>query len=389
MIDDASTVQNPDEIPFAMPGDVIRLGDNIVDVVGVMSYGFGEYRLQQTRPATVLATNPRPPAPDSVGGDVLVASFNVLNYFTTIDDGDPFPRNLPRGADTAAELVRQRAKIVEAIATLDADIVGLMEIENDEDDAAVDDLVAALNARMGPGTYATVEEPVAGGTGPLGGTFGDDAIKVAMIYKPSEVRPLGPAVTTTDPAFANARLPLAQAFRPMKPGTVPFTVVVNHFKSKSCGSPAPGPGDSNADNGQGCFNADRVLQARALLDLVSDLATNRVLVIGDLNAYGEEAPIDTLEGGGLIDLVDSRLAETDQYSHIFDGEAGYLDHALATSALAGRVTGVDIWHINADEARFLDYNTEFNPDGYYRPDAYRSSDHDPVLVGINVSAGHR
>ncbi|MGH9181770.1 MAG: ExeM/NucH family extracellular endonuclease, partial [Acidimicrobiales bacterium] len=288
VVDDASNVQNPDDIPFAEPGDVIRLGDTLVDVVGVLSYGFGAYRLQPTQPATVLDTNPRPPAPDPVGGNVQVASFNVLNYFTTVDDGDPFPRGLPRGADTATELQRQRAKLVEAIATLDADVVGLMEIENDEDDAAVDDLVAALDTRMGPGTYAAVEEPVAGGTGPLGGTFGDDAIKVAMIYKPAVVRPLGPALTTTDPAFANAQLPLAQAFKPVAPRTVPFTVVVNHFKSKSCGTPAPGPGDPNADTGQGCFNGDRLAQAGALLDLLADVATNRVLVIGDLNSYGEE-----------------------------------------------------------------------------------------------------
>ena len=112
-------------------------------------------------------------------------------------------------------------------------------------------------------------------------------------------------------------------------------------------------------------------------------------MIGDLNSYGEEDPIGALEQGGLIDLVDSRLPESDQYSYVFDGESGYLDHALATPALAGRVTGVDIWHINAYEARFLDYNTEFNPEGYYRPDAYRSSDHDPVLVGIDLGAGKR
>ncbi len=196
-------------------------------------------------------------------------------------------------------------------------------------------------------------------------------------------------MTTTDAAFANARLPLAQAFKPVAPGTVPFTVVVNHFKSKSCGTPAPAAGDSNADTGQGCFNADRVEQAGALLDLLGDVATNRVLVIGDLNSYGEEDPIDMLERGGLTDLIDTRLAETDQYSYVFEGEAGYLDHALATLALAGRVTGIDIWHINADEARFLDYNTEFNPPSYYRADAYRSSDHDPVLVGLDLGAGRR
>ena len=74
---------------------------------------------------------------------------------------------------------------------------------------------------------------------------------------------------------------------------------------------------------------------------------------------------------------------------MFEGQAGYLDHALVTRQLARRITGVDIWHINADEALFLDYNTEFNPPGFYEPDPYRSSDHDPVLVGVARTPGKR
>ena len=104
-------------------------------------------------------------------------------------------------------------------------------------------------------------------------------------------------------------------------------------------------------------------QADALLDLLGDVATNRVLVIGDLNSYGEEDPIDELGRGGLIDLIGTRLAETDQYGYVFEGEAGYLDHALATPTLAGRVAGVDIWHINADEARFLGLQHRVQPVG--------------------------
>jgi predicted extracellular nuclease len=106
------------------------------------------------------------------------------------------------------------------------------------------------------------------------------------------------------------------------------------------------------------------------------------LVIGDLNSYGEEDPVDVLEAAGYVDTVDARLAESDQYSYVFSGQAGYLDHALASPHLARRITGVDIWHINSDEALFLDYNTEFNPEGFWDASPYRSSDHDPVLVGL-------
>ncbi|MFP5488238.1 MAG: ExeM/NucH family extracellular endonuclease, partial [Acidimicrobiia bacterium] len=381
VIDDASTVQNPDVVPFTdVQGEVIRLGDTVTGVTGVLSYGFDAWRVQPTTDPTVARTNPRPASPDEVGGDVQVASFNVLNYFTTIgrpgavtDTGDD-----PRGADSAEELERQRAKIVAAILDLDADIVGLMEIETDTDDAALQDLVASLNAAAGEERYAAIQEPDIGG-----GLFGTDAIKVAMIYQPDAVTPLGPAVTTDSDAFGNARLPLVQRFRPADGGQ-PFTVVVNHFKSKSCGTGASAATGANADqgDGQGCFIADRVEQAQALLDLVDTLDDEDVLIIGDLNAYGEEDPIDVLEAAGYVDLIDERLAEPDQYSYVFEGQAGYLDHALVSPRLARRITGVDVWHINADEALVQDYNTEFNPDGYYAPDPYRSSDHDPVLVGV-------
>lgn len=377
VIDDASTVQNPVTVPFTdVEGEVIRLGDTVTDVVGVLGYGFDAWRLQPTQEPRVLRTNPRPASPEGVGGDVRVASFNVLNYFTTIDQpgavtdtGDD-----PRGADSDAELERQRAKIVAAILELDAGIVGLMEIENDADDEAVEDLVAALNAAAGEGRYAAIEEPDTGG-----GLFGTDAIKVAMIYQPALAVPMGASTTTEDPAFANARLPLAQRFRPAAGGQ-PFTVVVNHFKSKGCS----GATGANADQGDGqsCFNADRVEQAHALLALVDSLEDKDVLITGDLNAYGEEDPIDVIRAAGFVDLVDTRLAPADQYTYVFQGQAGYLDHALVSPRLARRITGADIWHINADEAVFLDFNTEFNPDWAYEPGPYRSSDHDPVLVGV-------
>ena len=44
------------------------------------------------------------------------------------------------------------------------------------------------------------------------------------------------------------------------------------------------------------------------------------------------------------------------------------------------------WNINTDEPPVLDYNTNFKSAGqiadYYAPDAFRSSDHDPVVVGL-------
>ena len=379
VIDDGSDVQNPADVPFTdVDGEVIRLGDTLTDVVGVLSYGFSAFRLQPTEEATVTRTNPRPASPDNVGGDLQVASFNVLNYFTTIDVPGAVTDagHDPRGADSPEEFERQQAKIVSAILELDAEVVGLMEIENDADDEAVNNLVAALNEEAGSPRYAAVQEPNTGG-----GLFGTDAIKVAMIYQPALVRPLDRSYTTQDGAFDNARLPLAQRFIPVA-GGAPFTAVVNHFKSKGCGD-ATGPNADQRD-GQGCWNADRVEQAHALLDFIGTLDGEDFMIIGDLNSYGEEDPVDVLEAAGYVDQIDARLAESDQYSYVFSGQAGYLDHALVSPHLARRVTGLDLWHINSDEAVFLDYNTEFNPDGFWAPDAYRSSDHDPVLVGLSA-----
>jgi hypothetical protein len=364
LLDDGSSVQNPPTVPYLVP-PTLRVGTSVSDLSGVLSFGFGSYRLQPTASPTFDGeTSPRPVEPEKVGGDVTVASFNVLNYFTTLGS---------RGASNAAELERQRDKLVPAILGLDADVVGLVEIENNGS-TAIDDLVALLNAEAGPGTYAAIADPATG--------TGTDAIKVAQIYQPASVTPVGASQSSADAIFE--RRPVAQTYE--RAGEQ-FTVVVNHFKSKS-GCPVA-PDDPEADYGQGCFNARRVQQAQALSTFVDTLAATDpdVLIIGDLNAYGAEDPVTTLESDGLIDHIERKVPADDRYSYVFEGESGYLDHALSTPSLSGRVIDTAIWHINADEGRFLDYNTEFNPPSLYAPDPYRSSDHDPVLVGLQLAPG--
>lgn len=106
---------------------------------------------------------------------------------------------------------------------------------------------------------------------------------------------------------------------------------------------------------------------------------------GDLNSYAKEDPIKALEADGYTNLIASFLGPT-AYSFVFDGQSGYLDHALANAALVPQVTGVTEWHINADEPIALDYNTNFKSANHintlYAPTPFRSSDHDPVIVGI-------
>ncbi|GAA1657507.1 ExeM/NucH family extracellular endonuclease [Nonomuraea maheshkhaliensis] len=357
LVDDGSTRENPAALP-----PIVRTGAVAVGVTGVLGYGFGSYRLQPTKPVSYLNANPRPPKPSPVVGNVKVASFNTLNWFTTLGS---------RGASNAVEQQRQLAKLVAALKGLNADAVALMEVENNGQ-TALQALVDAVNAEVGAGTYAALAHPFPG----------TDAIQVGLIYKPAKLTPVGEPKASQDAVFS--RPPLIQTFR-RKSGGQPFTMLVNHLKSKgSC--PASGP-DADQGDGQSCWNPTRVAQAQALLGIVADQDLPNPIVLGDLNAYGEEDPIETLEAGGLTSVTKRFVPEPQRYSYLFDGLAGELDHALVGKQLLKRVTSATIWHINSDEPRIRDYNQEFNPPGLYQPDAYRSSDHDPLVIGLTLPGG--
>jgi hypothetical protein len=148
--------------------------------------------------------------------------------------------------------------------------------------------------------------------------------------------------------------------------------------------------DADQGDGQGCWNATRTAAAAYLVNtwLPGDPTGSGdpdYLIMGDLNAYARENPITAIESAGYSNLILSWMGSS-AYSYIFDGQSGYLDHALAKTSLAAQVTGTTEWHINADEPAVIDYNTDFNPSGYYSPDVYRSADHDPVLVGLGLYA---
>ncbi len=386
VLDDGRTSQNPNPIPYIGTDDTLRQGDSVTSLTGVLDYGPitagatpRDYRLQPTVPPVFTRVNPRTAAPDPVGGDVKVAAFNVLNYFNGNGLGGGFPT--ARGASNLAEFNRQRDKIISALVAIDADVVGLMELENDAPPhSALEDLVAGLNAATAPGTYGFVDT----------GIVGTDQIKVGIIYQPGRVTPVGPHKILTsaiDPLFDDSRNRpvVTQTFAENANGAT-FTVAVNHLKSKgsACGS-----GDDDTTTGQGNCNQTRVRAATALVNWLATDPTNSgdgdFLIIGDLNAYAQEDPITSIKNAGYTNLIESFLGGS-AYSFTFDGQSGYLDHALASSSLVPQVTGVTEWHINADEPSVLDYNTEFKPQDLYTPTAYRSADHDPVIVGLDLNA---
>jgi 5'-nucleotidase len=384
LLDDGSTTnlstagQLP---PYVYPDAPLRVGDQVEAFAPtVLSFGFSEWRLQPTTPVTATtpalqrttfkSTNPRTPAPENVGGDLRLASFNVLNYFVHFG-GDA------RGADDEAGLVKQEAKIVSAITALGADVVALEEIENsvrfetNDPQKALKRLVNALNAADGAGTWDYVRSPAN-----LPPAAQQDFITTAIIFKPASVTPVGDAQTINDETvWFNAREPIAQTFTA---GSEKFTVVANHLKSKSPSDAATG---DNADigDGQGAFNGDRKRQAQSTIAFVNQLkassGSDDVLLLGDFNSYTQEDPMKVFYDANFQDLSNGEA------SYVFGGESGSLDHAIATPSLAARVTGVDVWQINSHESFAFEYDGH---PAFYQPNPYRASDHNPKVIGLST-----
>ncbi|MPZ51679.1 MAG: ExeM/NucH family extracellular endonuclease [Acidimicrobiia bacterium] len=401
-VDDATNDQNPDPILFGGGGDPLtadnplRGGDTLSGAEGVFTWGWAgnsaspnTWRLRVVGDLSDVSNdavpvfnseNPRPTEVPDTGGTLRIVGFNVLNYFVTLDDGgaDCGPTGSPqecRGAEDAEEFERQRTKLLAALTNIDADVFGLVELENTDGAEPLEDLVAGLNEAMGAGTYDYIET----------GTIGTDVIKVGVIYKPDSVTPVGePAVldSSVDSRFDDDRNrpTLAVAFEDNVSGG-PFYMAVNHLKSKGCGD-ATGP-DADQGDGQGCWNSTRANGAEAMVDWLAGYPTGVEtdgVVLGDLNSYAKEDPITVLTDAGFVDLAGA-------YSYVFDGQWGYLDYAMVSPDGLEHVAEAVDFHINADEVPVLDYNTNFKSpgqiDSLYAPDQFRTSDHDPILVGFD------
>ncbi|MBW6391056.1 ExeM/NucH family extracellular endonuclease [Billgrantia antri] len=357
VLDDGSYRAYSSPIPYLDAESTRRVGSTVQGLTGILSHAFDAYRLHPTLEPRFENANPRPEPLPAPGERLRIATFNVENYFVTLGQ---------RGAANADELERQRAKLAAAVEGLQADILALVEVENDPH--ALDDLVEQLSERTG------IRYRAVGGEADRG----SDAIKLALIYRPDRVEAVSELYADDDPA--HHRPPLAAFFRSVNGGPA-FGVVTAHYKSKS-GCPPSG----DIDRGQGCWNQRRVEQSEAMSDFLERLVAaeghERLLLAGDLNAYGAEDPIRTLTHAGLINLIARDLPPERRYSYVFRGESGYLDHALASPELAAAVTEVRPWHINADEPPFLGYDGSDSAAPHFRPDPFRSSDHDPIAVDL-------
>ncbi|EMB9236420.1 ExeM/NucH family extracellular endonuclease [Vibrio alginolyticus] len=426
----------------------IRLGSRVEGLQGVVAYSYNEYRLIATNEVnnTNFVTSgegfdvARKDAPAIADSDLRIASFNVLNYFNSVaDSGHENPTGQNRGATNLDEFLTQQAKIVAAMNKMDADIIGLMEVENNGfgDGSAIQNLVDALNAEIDDAedhyTYVEIEEQ----DKYQDEYFGSDAIMVAILYRANAVTPKDAAKviitpeqhiaentitrkegTESNPAYDKyQRHSLLQTFTVKETGE-DLSIVVNHFKSK--GSECieewiAGVEDSEPADLQGNCNNFRVSAAHAVGEALKEVKGD-VLLMGDLNAYGMEDPLLTLtdyskekygrdiytaayttigdgelqvektkieKGYGLHNL-NTLLHGTDTFSYTYSGELGNLDHALASSSLAQKVVAIEDWHINSLESNLFEYSSKYTGDMPKYKDAFSASDHDPVIIAIDL-----
>jgi predicted extracellular nuclease len=424
-------------LPWLTPGNPVTVGSAVTfHEPVILEYRYDLWNFQPTAQVTDdgasvatfsdLRTGNAQPA--SVGGDVRLATFNVENYFDmtgakfessglgtcsyytdragnriavntcTTTDGGPGPR----GAADETNFLRQQSKIVTGINRLGASIVSLEEVENsakfgEDRDHALAGLVDALNKAAGADVWAYVPSPAADQRPPVAQ---EDVIRSAFIYKPAAVSAVGAATILTGDSdagepFSIAREPLAQAFKKAgAPDSDDFLVVANHWKSKGADASGLYPGDAEDTSSpavdQGAFNETRVHQAQDTVAFANATAkkagTDRIFLLGDLNSYTHEDPLETLYGAGFTDLGSTFDPSEQTYS--YNGLEGSLDHVLANAAALKMVTGADAWQINAQESVAYAYS-RYNYNATQLFDGttpFAASDHDPVVVGLTLPA---
>ncbi len=420
LIDDGVAASNPDVIPFPTAAgysntNYFRVGFELSNLAGVVhGYDNGSTKLPyslipSTSPTFVpTAKYDRTLEPYIDGSENLViASMNVLNLFNGIENeaNETFFPTLTeeknktfgdyRGANSAEDYTIQLSKIVAAISAMDADIVGLMEIENDGfgEKSSIKALTDALNAEVAvENEYAFVN---------AGEKIGDDAIAVGLLYRKNVLSPVGTTVIldssnsprdeNNEPLFLDTknRPSLIQTLKHHESDQT-ITIAVNHLKSK--GSNCDALSDPDLGNGAGNCNITRSRAAQALATFLSDnptgVETNNIIMVGDFNSYAKEDPIIALEEAGFTNLKDTdKSTEEIPFSYSYSGFLGSLDYIIGSAAMTESLLSIDAWHINSVESDVLDYDTTLDPyeknDTYASADdPYYSSDHDPIVAAF-------
>ena len=402
-------------VPYLNVNDPLRVGSTVtIKKPVILDFRF-QWNYQPTEPVNVkggsdntdqwieITNNERPAAPgdfSKAGANLTLTSFNVLNYFTDLGEneqgckayrdreGKPVTANYcnVRGAYSKAAFERQQAKIVAAINELDSSIVGLEEIETSskfghDRDESLKALVQELNKAAGSEKWAFVPSPKSV-------PADEDVIRLAYIYQPAEVTPVGDSSILTGSEWFTgyAREPLAQEWQAVdeaQPVGTKFVTVVNHFKSK--GSLAT-KFENDVDEWQGNNNLLRIAQAQEVTNWVAkEYAGKPVILLGDLNSYSKEDPILTIEEAGYTSVAD--MFNIQNASYLFGARVGSLDHGLANDLAKDLVVGADVWDVNAMEPlafEYSRYNYNVKADHLFDLTPYRSSDHNPLKMGLKT-----
>ena len=357
-LDDGISTTNYTPIQFADATGTRRTGERITGLQAVVDCVSSSFYIY---PASTPAFygNPRPTAPVDLGNYNLKVCAANLEYYLPTNYGQGY------GAADATELGKQQTKIVAGLLAIDADIYGLIEIE--EGQAALSTLVNAMNAATAAGRYAYIND---------GGTIYGTYTKVGYIYRTDKVSTYLTLKDNNTPSPMYRKK--AQAFT-LKSNSQRFIFSLNHYKAKSGCSSATGT-DADQGDGQSCYNTTRVAESTSNITFLNTCKTfygdNDVLIMGDLNAYAKEDPIQTLVAAGYTDMHRAFHGDS-AYSYMYNGEAGYLDNVLANSTMKSQITGVSVFHVNSDEPTMFEYSSSA-----YQLNMYRYSDHDPVVVGL-------
>lgn len=351
----------------------VKVGDVIEGLSGPLTYHFDEYKivLQSTEDLAVhVEPLPEPPPPPALApGEFTVATFNLYDHFDPIDDTGTDAEPKP----TVEDVRRKQEKLSNVIGEVLGcpTLLGIQEVENE---ALLLELADLLRQRCGF-LYRISHRESADVRG----------IDVALLSHPQRVEISGvqlrqacgepPLELPVDPAGLEAAC--AQGAPPLfsRPPLVvdllldrrPYTVYVNHFKSKREGEAETAP----RRQAQASF-------LRALVDArLAEDARARLVVMGDFNDYPRSAPLATLvngpASGDAVPLYDTMQAVPleQRYTYIFSGVSQLLDTILLSPALAERVSLATIAHVNADYPAGLAADSE---------SPFHASDHDVPLV---------
>jgi len=307
---------------------------------------------------------------------IRVANFNVENFFVSLGMG---------GANNMKELMWQEMKLAAAVNALNAHVVVLHEIMND-DYVSVKRLVAVING-WSNAYYKYVRPRDQAGT----------RIISAIIYRDNDVEQIGPPSLLHYEKFgkASSRDSIIQDFRFHGEN---FAVVSVHLKSK--GLPCEEKYSDGYENEDSCGlvrlkHVQQLIQHLQLKDQRRGAPLNYILA-GDFNAYAHERSIQHMQQS-FVNTVGIH-----DYSMTYRGCKVNMDYIFISQRLAGKCSPAQIWHINSEPCSPVETHYGIARAGYKWAAtvsnhelsvnnpfilAYlvaRSSDHDPSFVSCQM-----